>query len=90
MITTNLFVNLFTERLHLPDSIASCARDILHSSNGAAGYTLRDDPKGLAAAAIYIALKTQPEIPKITQLGIAGVTQITRNRLRKRISTLVQ
>jgi transcription initiation factor TFIIIB Brf1 subunit/transcription initiation factor TFIIB len=90
MIATNIFVNLFAERLHLPDSIASCARDILYSSNGAAGYTLQDDPKGLAAAAIYIALKTQPDLPKITQLGLAGVTQITRKRLRKQISTLVQ
>ncbi len=90
MITTNLFVAMFAKRLHLPDSVASCARDILYSSNGANGYNLLDDPKGLAAAAIYIALKTQPNLPKITQLGLAGITQITRNRLRKRISTLVE
>ncbi len=90
MITTNLFVSIFAKRLHLPASVVSCAHDILYSSNGVTGYTLRDDAKGLAAAAIYIAMKTQPNLPKISQLGLAGVTQITRNRLRKRISTLVE
>ncbi len=90
MITSNIFVAIFTKRLHLPDSVASCARDILYSSKGVTGYTVRDDAKGLAAAAIYIALKTQPDLRKITQLGLAGVTEITRNRLRKRISTLLE
>ncbi len=90
MITSNIFVAIFAQRLHLPDSVTSCARDILYSSHGVTGYTLRDDAKGLAAAAIYIALKTHPKLPKISQLGLAGVTQITKNRLRKRISTLVE
>ena len=90
MKTSNLFVAIFIDRLHLPESVATCAREILCSFSGETGYTLRDDLKGLAAAAIFIALKTKPTIPKITQFALAGVTEITRNRLRKRISTLVE
>jgi transcription initiation factor TFIIIB Brf1 subunit/transcription initiation factor TFIIB len=90
MQTSNLFVARFAERLHLPVSVASCARDILHSFNQGKAYTLRDDVKGLAAAAIFIAMKSQPALPKVTQFALAGVTEITRFRLRKQISTLVQ
>ncbi len=90
MIKLNLFVPIFAQRLHLPDPIVSCAREILRSYLGGTGYALRDDAKGLAAAAIYLALKTQPDHPKITQVALAGVTKITRTRLRKRISALVK
>ncbi|OLS13686.1 MAG: hypothetical protein RBG13Loki_2686 [Promethearchaeota archaeon CR_4] len=90
MKNPNLFINNFVKRLHLSESVASCAEEILHSFNGETGYNLRDDLKGLAAAAIYIALKSNPTIPKITQLALAGLTEITKKRLRKRISTLIE
>ncbi|MDH4214441.1 MAG: transcription initiation factor IIB [Candidatus Thorarchaeota archaeon] len=85
-----MYVPRFISELHLPTEVQCTTMDILERAKEVRGLVTGRDPRGLAAAAIYVAAiindcrVTQRDISRIS-----GVTEVTiRNRYKELVSRL--
>jgi transcription initiation factor TFIIB len=85
-VTTRSLVFRFGNELKLSRSIQTKAANMLTKSKRRGLRSMGKDPKGLAAAAIYMAAKKTPE--KRTQAEIAEIARITEVTLRTRVKQI--
>lgn len=85
-VTTRSLVFRFGNELKLSMATQTSAADMLMESKKRGLKSMGKDPKGLAAAALYMACKTAAE--KRTQAQIAEVARITEVTLRTRVKQI--
>lgn len=85
-VTTRSLVFRFGNELKLSMATQTHAADLLLKSKKAGLRAMGKDPKGLAAAALYMASKNANE--KRTQADIAAVARITEVTLRTRVKQI--
>lgn len=85
-VTTRSLVYRFGNELKLSMSTQTTAAEMLNSSKKNGLKSMGKDPKGLAAAALYMACKNGNE--KRTQAQIADVARITEVTLRTRVKQI--
>lgn len=85
-VTTKSLVYRFGNELKLPMQVQTFAAELLIKSKKNGLKSMGKDPKGLAAAAIYMACKNAEE--KRTQAQIADVARITEVTLRTRVKQI--
>ena len=85
-VTTRSLVFRFGNELKLSMATQTRAAELLQQSRKAGLRSMGKDPKGLAAAALYMASKAANE--KRTQADIANVARITEVTLRTRVKQI--
>ena len=84
------YVPRFVTELGLPAEVQQVTMDILEKARAVRGLITGRDPRGLAAAAIYIAsIMTDNRVTQRDISDVSGVTEVTiRNRYKELVSKL--
>ncbi|MFX1364923.1 MAG: hypothetical protein ACFE9Y_08365 [Promethearchaeota archaeon] len=85
-ISADKLIFLFGNKLGLPEEIKIKALNILQQSSKKGLPTIGKDPKGLAAAALYLVAKET--IFRKTQVEVAEIAKITEVTLRSRVKDI--